>query len=98
MQQIPLLALANQSFTVELESKQFTITLKEANGCMVADVNIDGADIVLGSRCLAGEPIIPFAYLQDGNLVFQTLDDALPDFNEFGVTQTLFYLTDAEMA
>lgn len=74
------------------------MTIREANGVMVADVLRDGATIILGTRLLPGEPVIPYAYLQAGNLVFQTQDDALPYWDQFGVTQALFYLTDAEMA
>lgn len=98
MQELPLIQIANQQFSVELEARQWTITIKEANGVMIADVNVDGDDVVTGTRILAGEPIIPYGYLQDGNLVLVTLDDALPYWDQFGVSQALVYLTNAEMA
>lgn len=98
MQEIPLLQLANQTLTVDLEEKQFTITIKEANGCMMADVAINGEPIVTGARITAGEPIISYFYLQDGNLILSTLNDQLPYWGEFGVSQALLYLTDDEMA
>lgn len=98
MQEIPLLPVANQTFSVNLDSGLFTVTLREANGVMAADVNIDGTDVVTGLRVCAEEPIIPYAYLQNGNLVLYTQDDALPYWDQFGTSQTLFYLTDAEMA
>lgn len=98
MQELPLLAVPNQSFDVDLEGRQWSVTIREANGVMVADVVRDAATIIQGTRLLPGEPVIPYAYLQAGNLVFQTQDDALPYWDQFGVTQALFYLTDAEMA
>lgn len=98
MQEIPLLVIPNQSMTVDLETKQFDIRIKEADGCMVADVSIDGEAIVTGQRIVAGEPIIPYFYLQNGNLIVSTLNDELPCWEEFGSSQALLYLTDAEMA
>lgn len=98
MQEIPIIAIANQTLNVDLEERQFTITLKEAVGCMVADVVIDGVPVITGSRVLAGEPIIPFAYLQDGNFILSTMGEVLPFWDEFGVSQHLFYLTNDEMA
>jgi hypothetical protein len=98
MIEIPLIQTANQNLSIDLESRQWSITLKEAQGVMVADITIDGTEVVTGSPVLAGEPVIPYGYLQNGNLILSTLDDALPYWDQFGVTQGLFYLTDAEMA
>lgn len=98
MQELPLINAANQSFDVTLDAGQFSIAIREANGVMIADVALNGVAVVSGQPCLAGEPIIPYAYLQDGNFVFSTLNDDLPYWDQFGITQALYYLTDAEMA
>jgi len=98
MQQIPLLQIANQSLNVVLDTGEYVLTIREANGCMMADIERDGLAVVTGVRCLTGEPLIPYAYLQSGNFVFSTTNDDLPDWNQFGLTQGLYYLTDAEMA
>lgn len=98
MQVIPLTAEPNQEFTVRLSDRRFTLRLKEANGVMVADVTIDDLVKLEGTRVLAGEPIIPYAYLEAGNFMVLTDNDALPDYREFGTTQTLVYLTPEEIA
>lgn len=98
MRIIPLSAIPNQSFSVRLDEMRLVVRLKEARGVMVADVQRDGVDILLGSRVLAGELIIPYRYLQAGNFLLMTLNDELPDWREFGGTQTLVYLSPAEAA
>lgn len=98
MLEVPLLPIANQTMTVDLDAGQFTLTIREATGVMVADVTLDGGVIVSGTRILAGEPIIPYAYLQQGNFVLFTLNDDLPYWDQFGEAQHLVYLTNAEMA
>jgi hypothetical protein len=97
MLEIALIQTANQTFNVDLENLQFAITIKEANGVMIADIAINGETVILGTRVLAGEPIIPYEYLQDGNLVLSTLENELPYWELFGVSQTLLYLTNEEM-
>lgn len=98
MQVIPLVAEANQEFTVRLSDFRFTMRLKEANGVMVADLTVDDAVILSASRVLAGEPIIPYTYLEAGNFLLLTDADALPDWEQFGVTQSLVYLSPDEIA
>lgn len=98
MDVIPLTAEANQEFTVRLSDHRFTLRIKEANGVMVADVTIDDVLRLSGTRVLAGEPIIPYEYLAEGNFIIITDGDALPDYTQFGVTQTLVYLSAAEIA
>lgn len=64
---------------------------------MAADVSVDGDLILSAVRLLAGTPLIPFAYLEQGNLIFVT-EGADPDWREFGRSQQLVYLTEADIA
>lgn len=98
MRIIPLSAIPNQEFSVRLDDTRLVLRLKEARGVMVADVQRDDLVLVSATRVLAGELIIPYAYLQQGNFLILTVDDELPDWRQFGVTQTLVYLTEEEMA
>lgn len=98
MRNIPLTQDPNQELTVRVGDRRYTLRLKSTNGVMVADVSIDGAVILRGTRVLAGEPIIPYVYLQDGNFILLTVDDALPDYAQFGVTQSLVFLSAEEIA
>lgn len=98
MQNIPIAAEPNQEFTVRLDDTRYAIRLKEANGVMVADFTIDDVVTITGTRVLAGEFLIPYLYMMRGNFVLLTVGDALPDWQEFGQSQALVYMSPEEFA
>lgn len=97
MRNIPLAPIANQSLSVRLDNQRLVLRIKEAEGVMVADLERDGVAVISGVRVLAGEPIIPYRYLERGNFMLNTLDGELPDWRMFGATQSLVYLTEADI-
>lgn len=98
MRTIPLEAIPNQSFTVRLDDHAFALTIKEAVGVMVADVTIDGVEVLAATRIVAGTPIIPYRYLTGaGNFLMLTDGGALPDYAQFGVTQRLIFASPSEL-
>ena len=98
MRLIPIDATPNQSFSVRLNGSRYVLALRTVTGCMVADLDRDGVQVLRGVRLVAGEPVIPYAYLEDGNFMLTTVGDALPDWRQFGATQLLYYLTPDEIA
>lgn len=98
MRVIPLTAVPNQSFTLTIDGVRWVLGIKEAKRVMVCDVSRDGELILSGSRVLAGETLIPYEYLQSGNFIFITGGDELPDWTRFNASQTLVYLSEAELA
>lgn len=97
MRLIPLIQSPNQSFSVRLDNTRLVMRLKEANAVMFADLERAGSPVVSGMRFIAGEPLIPYRYLEEGNFLFVTLNDELPDWRKFGTSQQLIYLTAAEI-
>lgn len=83
----------NQTFPVILEGARYDLTIKDCDGFMIMDVVRDDVVILQGQRLLANTPIIPYNYLTKGNLVIITDNDDLPDWQQFGITQQLYYLT-----
>lgn len=98
MQVVPLSSAPNQQFTVTLEGIRWGVRLVQAAGVLVADVSQEGVGLVRSSRVLAGEAIIPYAYLQTGNFIMVVNADELPTYSQFGVSQFLVYLSAAEIA
>jgi len=99
MQTIPLEPIPNQEFTLRLDDHSFTLRIKEASGVMVADVTIDGVEVLAATRIVAGTPLIPYRYLAGaGNFVVLTDGGELPAYAQFGVTQRLIYASAAELA
>lgn len=98
MRLVPLAAIPNQSFTATLDQVRWVVRLVEASGVMAADVTRDGVLLLTGQRIVAGEPIVPYRYLQTGNFIFLTDGDDLPQWSLFGFSQYLFYLSADEIA
>lgn len=93
MLEISLIQHPNQTFPVILEGSRYDLTIKDGDGFLIMDVVRDDVMILQGQRLLANTPIIPYNYLTQGNLVIITDNDDLPDWQQFGITQQLYYLT-----
>lgn len=98
MRNIPLATIANQTLSIRLDDQRLVLRLKEASGVMVADLDRDGVRVLSAVRVLAGEPITPYAYLESGNFMLLTLNDELPDWRKFNLSQNLVYLSPGEVA
>lgn len=94
---IPLQTVPNQEFTIFLDGNNWNIRIVATNGCMSIDIAINGETILEGFRVVAGTPVIPFVALMNGNLVFLTQNDDLPDWTQFNISQFLYYYSIAEL-
>lgn len=100
MLQINLAAIPNQSFTFTGPGGAlWALALVDlGNNQMAADIEINGRSIVKGHRLVAGAPLVPYAYLSGfGNMIFDTPNDEVPYWTEFGGSHTLWYATLAEL-
>ena len=101
MIQVPLQAIPNQSLSIQFDNKNYDLEIRACNSgdalVMAFDVAIDNVLIVQGIRSIANYPIIPYAYLQNGNFVLLTSDDDLPDYTKFQISQYLIYASQAEI-
>lgn len=98
MRVINLEAIANQELSVRLDGSLYDIRIKEANGVMVADISRDSNILILGTRIVAGVPILPYKYQEKDNFILLTENDEIPYYTLFASTQSLIYLTIAEVA
>lgn len=97
MIQIQIDAIPNQRFTILLEQERYQITLKETRGVMSATIVRNDVILVQGARMVAGTPLLPYNYLEEGNFFLLTTNGDLPDYTKFGISQNLVYLTAAEV-
>ena len=97
---VALQAIPNQSFSVLLDGITYKVTIKDARGIMAVSISLDGELVVSGSRFFTDSPLIPYPYLEGsgGNFAFTSEADALPDFEEFGTTQFLIYVSAEELS
>ena len=90
--------LANQALSIQLDERFYEIELREANGVMAATITRDGVTIVSNIRVTAGTPLLPYRYQEAGNFIMTTDGEAIPYWDQFGVTQFLVYLSADELA
>jgi len=111
MIEIPLASVPNQTFSIVLDERLYEIALYAIdtgnivldgatvpNTVMAVDITRDGVVIMTGMRVMPDYPMIPYRYLEAGNFVFITSEGDYPDYLQFGITQTMIYLSEAELA
>lgn len=98
MQSVPIQAIANQQFSVQLSGNVFDFTIRQSNGVMVVSISINNVPVISNYRAAAGMRIIPAQYEEQGNFMFITANYELPDYTKFNMTQILIYLTADELA
>jgi len=94
---IPLLAIPNQSFSIQLDNDLYTLVIKAASNIMAADVIKNTTQLIAGSRIISNQLLIPYPYLYTGNFVLAAQNEQYPDYEQFGVTQYLLYFSQDEL-
>lgn len=97
MQTIPISAIPNQSFTLTLDENQWQVALKTTNGVTSVSLVLNGEEVITNMRAVANKKIIPCEYQEAGNFIFITQNFQLPEYTQFGITQTLVYASASEL-
>lgn len=98
MRQIPITNTPNQTFSFQADDTIYDVSLRDVTGIMVARVHINNILVLSGQRIVAGFPIIPYEYLENGNFVITTNNDDIPYWPQFGITQFFYYVSQTEIA
>lgn len=97
MQSITLQALNGQKFSLALDGNQWDMQIKDTNGVIAVSLSRNGVPIMENQSCVPGERVIPCKYQEAGNFFFTTKDYEILDYTKFGITQFLFYASQAEI-
>lgn len=99
MRLIELQAIPNQAFSIRLNGISYDFIIKETAGVMCATISRDSVKLLDSVRITAGEPLIPYRYLEDdqGNFALVGNDGDLINYARFGITQFLVYVTPSEL-
>lgn len=95
---IPTQQLPNQSLSITLDGVLYDVTIRTTDGITNVSISQNGALILENAIAVACGPIIPSPYMESGNFLFLTANHQLPNYEQFGLTQSLFYLSPAELA
>ena len=99
--QINITAVPNQTFSVATDDgHNWYLHFYEIPGAVAADVTLDDVVLIEGVTLLPSQSIVPYGRLSGSAGIFAitTLNDALPDWNEFGKTQFLYYFLLSDLA
>lgn len=102
---IPIQAIPNQSLSIQLNTVNYNIVLRDCGNVMAMDLSINNELIISGQRLVPSFPAIPYAYLENGNFVFVTPGEdgflipgiVYPYWDKFNVDQFLVYASQEEL-
>ena len=98
MKLINIQAIPSQSFSINIAGYLWDFRIKETNGVMCVDLKQDDEQILLGQKLVSSQPVSPYGYINNGGSFFLlTLDQDLPHYTKFGVSQFLYFLSSDEM-
>lgn len=98
MQSIPIQAIPSQTFNyVDSLSNSWNIGIRSIGMQMAFTFSLNGTTLIQNISAVAGYRIIPYDYLETGNFVLITQSYQVPDYTQFGTTQSLIFLTQAEI-
>jgi len=95
MKIIPLRAVPNQRFTFANDQDRWVIEIKVAITSMICNIWLNDEPVILGSRIVAGVPIIWSPRLAtDGNFGILTEGGEEPWWEKFETTQRMVFWND----
>lgn len=102
---IPLQAIPNQSLSIQLSGINFDLRIKTCDNTpetlgssnTVITIAANEAIIVRNVRMVPLTALINYQYLEQGNFFLYTENDDYPDYNLFGVSQYLIYVSQSEL-
>lgn len=99
MENIPLESLPKQSLTVSLAGILYQLDIIFTAGVTSMNVIRGGVTVAQGARCVAGQVVLNYLSQEagNGNFLFFTQDDDLPNYTAFGITTFLFYVDNATL-
>lgn len=99
MTQIDIKAVPNQNLSyLDANNNLWNLTLRQSINSMIIDISLNNNAIIYGQRIIPNKLIIPYKYLAtNGNFMLTTMDDALPDYTMFNISQILFYLAPSDL-
>lgn len=97
MQAVTLQAIPNQQFSLVVDESRWDITVRTTNDTISVSIMRDGVSVIENYRIVSGVLIIPAKYQESGNFILFTKSFEIPDYTKFGVTQSLFYISAADL-
>lgn len=96
---IELDKIPNQTFTVMIDNTNYQVALRTIKGLTYISVWANGEVLFYNQLCMPNSFVNPFNYVStNGKFYFKSTTNDYPYFKDFGVTQTLYFLTKDEIS
>ncbi len=93
-----LTATPSQSLNAFIENQAFIIKIRTTPHITIFDLTVNSRVVCQGIIIKAGQRMIPFEYLETGNFLLTTRFSDTINYEQFNITQFLYYLTETELA
>lgn len=95
MATIPIEATPNQTLNINLDDIDYTLTVKTILGITYMSVTADGEPVISLAKVIPNQNVIPYRHLTSniGNFVFEQEGDNYPNYQDFGDTVLLKYIS-----
>lgn len=95
-------AYANLEFDVLIDEiqKNIHVLLQTVNNCTFMSIFVNNEQIGIPFMCFPNQLIIPYPYIQEilgGNFIFKTDSDNYPNYEDFGKSCNLYFITQDEL-
>lgn len=95
---VPIKNIPNQSFSVTLNGVGYRIQLRTIQGLTFMSVWVNNEALFYNQICTPNNWVNQYDYISvNGKFYFYCLDDEYPNYEKFGVTQALYFLTPEEV-
>lgn len=96
---IPLDSIPNQNLSIQLADNRYDLSIKSTKTSTIMTITRNETLLINNVRCVGGSPIIPYDYLRGefGNFIFETQNEEIPYYTNFGITQFLVFASLSEI-
>lgn len=93
---------ANQEFSISFDEieNSIHILLQTINNAVFMSIFVNNEQLGDAFICLPNQLVIPYPYIQEivgGNFIFRTENDNYPNYENFGTTCNLYFITNDEL-
>ena len=86
------------SFSITLDTITANEKEDDSSYLTIASISVNGEELCNSLRCRPNKLIIPFDYKSKyGNFLFNCINDEVPYYEKFGLTQFLYYIPAEEL-
>lgn len=96
---VQLLKIPNQELKLRVLEELYSIQIRTTDKATFISISRNDTKIVSNQILTPNVTLLRYGYdISNGNFAFESKNDELPDYNKFGVSQFLYYLTNEDLA